>query len=200
MASGGVPKVLDFLSLIGKLKGLKRTGWIRKNVPEPETVASHMYRMAIMTFFLGNDSTLNRDRCMKLALVHDMAESIVGDITPHDGVSKQEKHRREKQAMEDIAKLAGNDLGNEFLSLWQEYEEQTTPEAKVVHDIDRFDMVLQAHNYETAEPDRGRFLQEFFDSTQDRFQHPLVIEWMTELNKQRNRSQQEKINSTSSQT
>ena len=34
-------------------------------------------------------------RCIKLALVHDMAESIVGDLTPHDGISKEEKHNRE---------------------------------------------------------------------------------------------------------
>lgn len=35
-------------------------------------------------------------RCIKLALVHDMAECIVGDIAPADNVSKAEKHRREE--------------------------------------------------------------------------------------------------------
>lgn len=35
-------------------------------------------------------------RCMKLALVHDLAECIVGDIAPADNISKAEKHRREK--------------------------------------------------------------------------------------------------------
>lgn len=34
--------------------------------------------------------------CMKLALVHDMAECIVGDITPYCGISKEEKHAKEK--------------------------------------------------------------------------------------------------------
>lgn len=35
-------------------------------------------------------------RCMKMAIVHDLAESFVGDITPHDGVSDKDKHKMEK--------------------------------------------------------------------------------------------------------
>lgn len=42
-----------------------------------------------------------------LALVHDLAECIVGDITPHCGVSPEEKHRREDEAMKTIAELTG---------------------------------------------------------------------------------------------
>lgn len=34
--------------------------------------------------------------------MHDMAESITGDLTPHDGVSKEEKHRREAVGYENL--------------------------------------------------------------------------------------------------
>ena len=34
--------------------------------------------------------------CMKMGLVHDLAESIVGDITPQDNVSVEDKHMMEK--------------------------------------------------------------------------------------------------------
>lgn len=41
------------------------------------------------------------------ALVHDLAECIVGDLTPHCGVTPEEKHRREDEAMKKIAELTG---------------------------------------------------------------------------------------------
>lgn len=41
------------------------------------------------------------------ALVHDLAECIVGDLTPHCGVTPEEKHRREDEAMKYIAELTG---------------------------------------------------------------------------------------------
>jgi hypothetical protein len=47
-------------------------------------------RMSMLTFAV-RDPRINRDRLMKICLVHDLAESIVGDITPHCGVSKEEK-------------------------------------------------------------------------------------------------------------
>ena len=57
-------------------------------------------------------------RCIKISLVHDMAESIVGDITPSDNVSKDDKHRMEREAMEKIMGLVGDEVGKELYSLW----------------------------------------------------------------------------------
>nr|XP_040139192.1 5'-deoxynucleotidase HDDC2 isoform X2 [Ictidomys tridecemlineatus] len=54
-----------------------------------------MYRMAVMAM-VTKDDHLNKDRCIRLALVHDMAECIVGDIAPADNIPKEEKHRREE--------------------------------------------------------------------------------------------------------
>ncbi|KAK8756844.1 hypothetical protein V5799_000456 [Amblyomma americanum] len=99
-----------------------------------------------------------------MALVHDMGECIVGDITPTCGVSKEEKFRRESDAMDSLAKLVDKVSAEEFKSLWEEYEAQNSPESKVVKDLDMFDMILQAHEYEVEMQDPGR-LQEFFDST-----------------------------------
>lgn len=42
-----------------------------------------------------------------MALIHDVAESIVGDITPHDGVSNEDKHKLESDAIQEIKKLLG---------------------------------------------------------------------------------------------
>ncbi|GAB1295014.1 5'-deoxynucleotidase HDDC2 [Apodemus speciosus] len=73
-----------------------RTGWVYRNVEKPESVSDHMYRMAIMAM-VTKDDRLNKDRCIRLALVHDMAECIVGDIAPADNIPKEEKHRREER-------------------------------------------------------------------------------------------------------
>ncbi len=61
----------------------------------PESVADHMYRMSMLSFMV-TDASINKDKLMKICLVHDLAESIVGDITPHCGVSKEEKKRLEE--------------------------------------------------------------------------------------------------------
>lgn len=45
-------KMLDFLLIVGKLKTEKRTGWVNNKVPQVESIADHMYRMAIMAFFI----------------------------------------------------------------------------------------------------------------------------------------------------
>lgn len=181
--------ILKFMTLVGKLKTTKRTGWVYRGVKSPESVSDHMYRMAVMSFLLNSrekGSNINRDHCIKLALVHDMAECIVGDITPFDGVSKEEKHKREKETMEHLSSLVGEEAGKEFLPLWKEYEAQETEEARFVKDLDRFEMILQAHEYEESEGKTGTgWLQEFFDCTKDKFQHAIVKEWVEQLNRLR---------------
>jgi putative hydrolase of HD superfamily len=54
-----------------------------------------------------------------LALVHDLAECIVGDITPHDGISKEEKNKRETQAIQQITSSIPKSIADEFRALWE---------------------------------------------------------------------------------
>ncbi|KAK9505970.1 hypothetical protein O3M35_009923 [Rhynocoris fuscipes] len=175
-------RYLQFLELVGKLKHLPRKGWVLKNIKEPETVAGHMYRMAMMTFLL-NDADINRIKCMEMALVHDLAESIIGDITPHCGVSKQDKHKMESDAMLTISKLIGKN-GKYVYDLFMEFEESNTAESKLVKELDLFDMALQAFEYEKRECCPGH-LQEFIESTMPKFSHPVIINLANELQKER---------------
>ncbi|XP_064196184.1 HD domain-containing protein 2 isoform X2 [Anguilla rostrata] len=175
--------MLQFMKLIGQLKRVPRTGWVYRNVKQPESVSDHMYRMSMMALTI-TDRNVNRDRCMKLALVHDMAECIVGDIAPADNISKTEKHRREEEAMKHLTGLLQEDLRKEIYELWTEYEQQSSPEARLVKELDQLEMILQAHEYEELEHTPGR-LQEFFDSTQGRFHHPEVLQLVKSLNEER---------------
>ncbi|XP_046643347.1 5'-deoxynucleotidase HDDC2-like [Daphnia pulicaria] len=176
-------KVLEFCQFMGRLKHLPRTGWVIRDIPNCETVAGHMYRMAMLTFLLETKD-VDIQRCLKMCLVHDMAESIVGDLTPHCGVSVEDKHRQEEEAMETLIKLVPELSGEDMKSLFMEYENQETQEAILVKDLDRFDMICQAYEYEEFHK-TPLALQEFFVATEGRFKHPEVKRWVDELNQKR---------------
>lgn len=113
-----------------------------------------------------------------MALVHDLAEADVGDITPVCGVSHEEKTRREsvrpsrrnqtkcpdgtkidnhstntQAAMTRICSLLPKTsiAGLRLKSLWDEYEARETPEARIVKDLDMFELALQGVEYERRE-------------------------------------------------
>ncbi len=98
-------------------------------------------------------SRLNIPHCTKMALVHDMAESLVGDLTPVDNVPKVEKSRREAETMDYICKsllgkVHGGESGASIRQIWQEYEDSETPESHFVHDVDKVELILQMVEYE----------------------------------------------------
>lgn len=122
---------------------------MKRDVDKPESIADHMYRMGLMALIAADIPGVNRDKCVKMAIVHDIAEAIVGDITPSDGIPKLEKSRMEQEAMEKICNLlGGGPRAKEISDLWMEYEENTSLEAKVVKDFDKVEMILQALEYE----------------------------------------------------
>ncbi|XP_034838458.1 5'-deoxynucleotidase HDDC2 [Maniola hyperantus] len=179
-------RILEFLELVGRLKHVKRTGWVICDVEDCESIAGHMYRMGMMTFLLTEDNNptkLDRFRCLQIALIHDLAECIVGDITPHCGVTPEEKHRREDEAMKTIAELTGM-AGDRMYDLYKEYEYQSSPEAKFAKDLDRYDMILQAFEYEKRE-NKPKKLEEFFQATYGKFNHPFIQDLAKELYRQR---------------
>ena len=179
-------EMLKFLTIVGKLKRLDRTGWVRKNIKNPESVSDHMYRMSVMAMVLGDSlGNLKRDHCVKMCLVHDMAESIVGDITPYDGVSKEEKHKKESEAIDYLCGMVDEKVGKEIKDLFMEYERQETEEAKFVKDLDKFEMILQAHSYE-QEMNKPGALQEFFVSVNGKLHTSVVKELAENLKELRN--------------
>jgi len=84
-----------------------------------------------------------------MCLFHDIAESLVGDLAPMDGVPKTEKNRREALTMDYITKgILGSayggaaGAGEEPRAIWQEFEDAKTPESRFVQDIDKVEMLL----------------------------------------------------------
>ncbi|KAA8650673.1 hypothetical protein EYZ11_003456 [Aspergillus tanneri] len=172
---------VPFFHLLERLKTTKREGWRRFSITAGESISDHMYRMSVMTMFAPPSlaGRLNLPHCMKMALIHDMAESLVGDITPVDNVDKPEKARREADVMDYITKnllggVPGGILtGQEILKVFQEYEDNETLEAQFVHDIDKMELLLQMIEYERAhELDLSEFCH-----VAGRVQLPEIKEW-----------------------
>ncbi|XP_057853838.2 uncharacterized protein LOC131063902 isoform X2 [Cryptomeria japonica] len=177
---------IDFLTLCQRLKTTKRTGWIYREVKDPESIADHMYRMAAMALIAVDIPGIDRDRCVKMAIVHDIAEAIVGDIAPSDGISKEEKSQRERKALEEMCQMLGGGLrAKEIYDLWNEYENNSSPEAKIVKDFDKVEMILQALEYES---DQGKNLDDFFQSTAGKFQTDIGKAWAAEIVSRRNKN------------
>jgi putative hydrolase of HD superfamily len=148
------------------LKQLYRQGWLRRGVPPErcESVAEHSFGVALLAMFLAEAHfpELEAGKVIRLALLHDFGEIYAGDITPSDGVSRAEKVRQEQAGVAQV--LAKLPQGERYLALWEEYEQQRSPEARFVRQIDRLEMALQASVYEH----QGLAdLSEFFDSVRE---------------------------------
>jgi 5'-deoxynucleotidase YfbR-like HD superfamily hydrolase len=117
-------------------------------------VAAHSWGLAWLVLLLCPED-LDRDRAVAMAIVHDLPEVIVGDITPHDGISGTQKARQESAAADRL-------LGQSpyLRDLWQEYADHDTPESKLVHQLDKLDMALQAIRYhQDTSTDTAEFIR-----------------------------------------
>lgn len=158
-----------FLEIAGNLKSIKRTGWVERGVCEPESVADHSFMMALMCMVLPAEG-IDREMAMEMALVHDLAESITGDIITKESwqkrgtISRADKSRLEEKVLKTLLSKLDSRTAGEVMNLWKEFEEGKTKEAIFVRDLDMAEMIIQAHKYCKA----GNFrkpLEGFWDST-----------------------------------
>jgi len=181
---------IPFFHILERLKTTKREGWRRFGIAHGESISDHMYRMSLITMFAppALASKLDIPKCTKMALIHDIAELLVGDITPVDGVPKAEKNRRESTTMDYLTKSLlgryhGGLAGEEMKATWQEYEDSKTLESQFVHDVDKIELVLQMVEYERVH-ERKLDLGEF-SWVASRVVLPECKEWAEELLKER---------------
>jgi len=186
----GSSSPIPFFHMLERLKTTKREGWRRFGIAHGESISDHMYRMSMITMFAPPSlaAKINIPHCTKMALVHDMAEALVGDITPVDGVAKPEKSRRESTTMDYFTKsllgrVNGGITGEELKAIWQEYEDSETLESRFVHDVDKIELVLQMVEYEKAH-DRALDLGEF-SWVASRVVLPEIKEWANAILKER---------------
>lgn len=140
---------MTFYEEIAKLKTTLRKGWLMRNVGEfarVESDAEHTFSMMMLALEIMSKEKTNLDqlKVLKMIAYHELGEIDFGDITPFDNVPKEEKHKKELACVE---RLASEYNMPEIKELWLEYEENSTPEAKFVKEIDKYDAVMQSKVY-----------------------------------------------------
>src|SRR3989338_2226951 len=93
--------LIEFFQNAGKLKNIKRTGWKLMGIKNPESVAEHSFRLAVMAFALAPRFGLDAEKCAVLALIHDLPEALAGD-TPHSGAPGKRQIASENRAMKKM--------------------------------------------------------------------------------------------------
>lgn len=167
--------ILDFFKTVANLKKISRQGWINKlSVDNPESVADHTYSMAVMGMIISDLENYNSEKIMKMILLHDLAESKIGDHTPEQ-LNKREKIELENKAFHEIMKNLPNLIKSQYLQIWQEYQENISLESKIVHQIDRLEMTLQAKIYEKEGYSKEK-LELFFESAKTDIIDPKLKE------------------------
>ena len=166
--------LIKLLKIIGKLKSEKRRGWIQKGIQsEIESVADHTFRTAIITLFLEDywkKLGLNHERMLKMALIHDLPEALIGDITPRDNVSN--KVEQEIEAMKKLMELSDDFM--ELKDIWEDLSMNKSKESNIIWQIDKFEMALQAMDYDCK--DDPEIYSEFFLSVENKLSEPKLKE------------------------
>ena len=141
--------LITLLNRAGVLKQVKRTGWVLEGVKDAESVADHTWRMSLLIALL-TPKTLNKEKLLEMNIIHDLGEIGVGDIKWEIGKKViGDEDVKQKDEMATMKAIFGNySDGKKYIQLLQEFNEQKTPEAKFLKQIDNLEMTLQALEYE----------------------------------------------------
>jgi putative hydrolase of HD superfamily len=129
----------------GALKRLPRTGWLRAGIEQPESIADHTMRAAMLAWMIAALEGANAERAATLALFHDSQESRTTDLD-HVGRNYLQGASNE-QITADQTEALPQPLAAMLRGLIAEYEGRASAEAECARDADKVEMLLQALDY-----------------------------------------------------
>lgn len=138
----------DLIRAAGTLKSLKRSGWVKKaQIMSAESVADHSYRMAVLGIVLGLEMKLDSAKITRMCLIHDLAESVIGDLMPEEKKNPKEHRRREYASMRKILRRLPRQSKRLLNQDWKELVSNKSKEARLVWQLDKLEMGLQMKDY-----------------------------------------------------
>lgn len=196
MSEGGERGLARFLRAVGRLKFTPRTGWRDRGIPpiEVESVADHTFRTALIAWLLAfEDPSLDQNRVLLLALVHDLAESLTGDFPPYESSDipagdpaaffnrrqlpsqrqAERKRAAEADAMAQLVAMLPPLAAASLRDAWREIEARATPEARFVKGADRLEAYLQSREYAERVP--GLPVASFAAEVAETIDHPAQL-------------------------
>lgn len=144
MSTEDLVKQVDFIKEIDKLKYIQRKTKLF-NSNRQENDAEHSWHLAMMTIVLAGHSDVPIDvlKVLKMVLIHDIVEIDAGDTFIYDSQKNHTNTIEELIAAKRIFGLLPKEQANEFIAIWEEFEEGLTNEAKFARAMDRFEPLLQ---------------------------------------------------------
>ncbi len=200
--------ILDFLIEVGKLKKMSRTGFVWLGIKNPETIAQHVFRVAIMNWILGKKikPKLNLEKVIKISLVHDLCEVYAGDMTPYWGLlpkdkkkrreilkrwvrltqnvkikREREKFKKEKESLLRLIKSLKPKSKKEMMNCWLEYERLSSKEGRFVKQGDKIETLLQALEYWGSKPNSP--VLGWWEEVEDLVDNPILIDFLKKIEK-----------------
>ncbi len=134
-------RLVDFLFEVGLLKNTPRSGWLTIGIKDPESVAEHSHRTAVIGYVLAKLEKADEDKVVRMCIFHDLEETRLNDL--HTINKKYLKQSR--IAYKDI--FSGLEFGKELENIMDEFSAHKTKEAVIARDADKLEMVFQAKEY-----------------------------------------------------
>ena len=165
--------MISLLLELQRLKRLDRTGWVLRGLPPgAESVASHSFGVALTAMLLADEvnargGELDAGRVMRLALLHDLAETRTGDMprTVARYYGEEARRRAERAAFDDVMGVLPASRRDAYGAWHDEYERRASEEARLVKAADVVDLLAQALVFERA---GARGLEEFWEGAEER--------------------------------
>lgn len=164
--------VLAAHRLAARLKELRRAGWVERGVEGAEDVAAHSYAVALISVLLADLRGLDAAEAARMALLHDLPEAETGDLTPGAKARLADLGRRERAVVEGLANLMPRERAGLWLKAWRDYSEGRGEVARLVREVDKLEMGLQAARY--ARRLGKEALEEIYRSAEEAVEDPAL--------------------------
>jgi putative hydrolase of HD superfamily len=165
------------------LKREPRKGWQKRVEGRVESVADHSFAVALLALYEGERRGHDLEKILKLALIHDLEEAIIGDLTPRDkayrGASRVQRDR-ERAIRELLSKLPAKSRA-EYFRLWIDLRERQSKESRLVHELDKVEMAFQAKEY--GKRTGQRKMRDFYDSAGKETNDPVLKKALASIRK-----------------
>lgn len=157
-----------------ELQQLPRTGWIKRGVPNPETVAEHTESLLALAMEVEPITHGGRSDLLAMLEVHDWPEAHTGDeiILTADPTARAAKRAREVAAMKDICAPLGT-IGKSISDYWERFETSPDPIAILAREMDKFQAIEKALYFEKIE--HTPLFMEFLEYARPMITHPFLV-------------------------
>jgi putative hydrolase of HD superfamily len=139
-------ELVNFFYEIGQLKRAKRSGWWTAGIKNPESIAEHAFRTAIIGYFLAKQEGANPDIVMRIALFHDIPEARLNDMHKIGQKYVDFKDAERKAFAEQMSSLPP-ELADDLKDTIEKYQTDGSREAAVARDADLLECACQAKEY-----------------------------------------------------